>query len=140
MGKASRDSWSIIERVIRRYPESKQEYESTYRDMLATSSESMLPDIRIGGGLPGSPTERAVIKMLDKPRMQRLYREIQAIEEVYNQLPEEYQKVIRIRFWSDSERNVPYHQLTCSVNYKEAQLKRISGSFVKNVGKRLGEM
>ncbi len=140
MNRIPKDSWAIIERVIRRYPESKKEYESTYRNMLAASSESMSPVARIGVGLPNSPTERAVIRMLENPKMQRLYREIQAVEEVYNQLPGEYQKVIRIRFWSDSERNVPYHQLTCSVNYKEAQLRRISGSFVKSVGKRLGEM
>ena len=30
MGKIPRDSWAIIERVIRRYPESKKEYEDIY--------------------------------------------------------------------------------------------------------------
>lgn len=140
MGKASRDSWSIIERVIRRYPDSKREYESTYRDILATSPESIPQDVRVSGGPPDSPTEKAVIKMLDKPRMQRLHREIQAVEDVYNQLPEEYQKVIRIRFWSDRERNIPYSQMINCTNYKEAQLRRISGNFVRNVGKKLGEL
>ena len=140
MGKTSRDSWSIIERVIRRYPESKEEYESTYRDILATSPESILQGVRVSGGLPDSPTEKAIIKMLDKPRMQRLHREIQAVEETYNRLPEEHQKVIRIRFWSDRERNIPYFQMTGSTNYKEAQLRRISGKFVRDVGKRLGEI
>lgn len=140
MGKTSRDSWAIIERIIRRYPESKREYECAYQDMLATSPERISQDIRVSGGPPDSPTERAVIKMLDKPRMQRLYREIQAVEEVYNQLPKEYQKVIRIRFWSDRERNIPYFQMTNCTNYKEAQLRRISGKFVRNIGKKLGEL
>ena len=72
--------------------------------------------------------------------MQRLHREIQAVEETYNRLPEEHQKVIRIRFWSDRERNIPYFQMTGSTNYKEAQLRRISGKFVRDVGKRLGEI
>ena len=140
MGKTPRDSWAIIERIVRRYPESKREYERAYQDMLATSPESISQDIRVNGGLPDSPTERAVIKMLDNPRMQRLYREIQAVEEVYNQFPEEYQKVIQIRFWSDRKRNIPYFQMTNCTNYKEAQLRRISGKFVRNIGKKLGEL
>lgn len=140
MGKTPRDSWVIIERIVRRYPESKREYERAYQDMLATSPESISQDIRVNGGLPDSPTERAVIKMLDNPRMQRLYREIQAVEEVYNQLPEEYQKVIQIRFWSNRKRNIPYFQMTNCTNYKEAQLRRISGKFVRNIGKKLGEL
>lgn len=99
MGKIPRDSWAIIERVIRRYPESKKEYEDRYKDLVNARTEGLFDGGASGKGAFGNPTEKAALK-LDSPRMKRIHREIEAVEAVYNQLPEEHQKVIRIRFWS----------------------------------------
>ena len=140
MGRISRDSWAIIERVIRRYPESKKIYEDIYHNMVDTRPESLIRSENTKSGFPGKPIEETVIRMLDAPRMQRLCREIQAVEEVYNELPVEYQKVIQIRFWSNRHHNVPYLQMEQFVNYKEGQIKRISGEFIRSVGKKLGEL
>ena len=140
MGKMPRDSWAIIERVIRRYPESKKEYEDRYKDLVNVRTESLFDGGGVSGkGAFGNPTEKAALK-LESPRMERIHREIEAIEAVYNQLPEEHQKVIRIRFWRGLERNTPYFQMEGMVNYKEAQMRRISGKFVRDVGNRLGEI
>ncbi|MCI9682069.1 MAG: hypothetical protein HFI26_11875 [Lachnospiraceae bacterium] len=140
MNRIPKDSWAIIERVIRRYPESKKEYIEVCRDVVDARPESLLQSGIVLGGIPGNPTEKAVMKIMDTPRMRRLYREIQAVEAVYNQLPADHQKVIRVRFWSDRERKISYLRMAESVNYKEAQMRRISGKFVRDVGKRLGEI
>ena len=141
MGKIPRDSWAIIERIIRRYPKNKREYEATYRDMVNVKTGNLLQTtVPASGSILGNPTEKSVIVMLDTPKMQRLRREIQAVETVYNKLPEEHQKVIQIRFWLKQGRSTPYFLMESSVSYKEAQLKRISGNFVKDVGKELGEL
>lgn len=139
MGKIPRDSWAIIERVIRRYPESKREYEDRYKDLVNARTESLLDGGTSGKGVFGNPTEKVALK-LNSPKMERIHREIEAVEVIYDQLTEEHQKVIRIRFWSNREHNIPYFQMTSRTNYKEAQLRRISGNFVRNVGKMLGEL
>lgn len=136
MNKIPRDSWAIIERVIRRYPETKEEYAHTIQELIGGTGRK---DGQPGGGGVGNPTESAAIQ-LHTPRMERMRREIEAVEMVYSSLPPEHQKVIRIRFWSDRYRNMPYRWMRRSVSYEEAQMKRIIGRFVRRVGERLGEI
>lgn len=137
MRKVQKDSWAIIERVIRRYPESKMEYDATVESSMNNSSGKNNTQPR--GNAVGNPTESIALK-LHTPRMERLFREIEAVEAVYNELPPEHQKVIRMRFWSDRSRNMPYLQVERFVDYKEGQIKRISQRFVRNLGKKLGEI
>ena len=138
MGKIPRDSWAIIERVIRRYPESKKEYEDIYKDLIGARSESLFTCIILSNDV-GKPTEKAALK-LTCPKIERLHREIEAVETVYNESIPEHQEVVKVRFWSDRSRNMPYLQMEKLVNYKEGQMKRISHEFVKNVGKKIGEI
>ena len=135
--KINADSWNIVERIIRRYPEEKEEYENKVADILSgkQSDQDGLPH----GNLPGNPTERAALE-LNTPRMQRIKRETDAVEKAYNMLSPNHQKVIRIRFWSNRSKNIPYLKMERCVSYKEAQMKRIAGNFVKNVGILLGEI
>lgn len=102
------DSWGIIERIIRRYPEEKKWYEGQ--------------------------------QDTDTTKGQRVKREIEAVEKVYNELNPEHQKVISVRFWSARGRNMPYLWMQHCVSYSEVQMKRIAGNFVANVGKELGEI
>ena len=139
MGKIPKDSWAIIERVIRRYPESKMEYDDTLEISMHDSPGKNNTQILRGGNTVGNPTERIALK-LHTPRMERLSREIKAVEEVYNELPPEHQKVIRTRYWSDRSRNKPYLWVARFVDYEEGQIKRISQKFVRKVGKKLGEI
>lgn len=138
MGKIPKDSWAIIERVIRRYPESKMEYDDTWESSMHPSSGKNNTQLR-GGNTVGNPTESIALK-LHTPRMERLSREIKAVEEVYNKLLPEHQKVIRMRYWSDRDRNMPYLWVKRFIDYEEGQIKRISQKFVRNVGKKLGEI
>ena len=88
----------------------------------------------------GNPTERIAIKLAEDRRLERIKKEIDAVESVYKELLPEHQKVIRVRFWSNRHKNMPYLWMEPATGYKEAQMKRVCGLFVKAVGERLGEI
>lgn len=134
--KIPRDSWAIIERVIRRYPAEKAEYETAVERLLHSTPEN---GGQGRGNLPENPEER-IAMALNTPRMERIRRETEAVEKAYAQIPEEYRKVIRARFWSDRSRNMPYIWMQATVSYSERQMRRIAARFIENVGKALGEL
>lgn len=139
--RIDRDSWAIIERVIRRYPEQKEEYENMLLELEQSGRSAR--DGQPRGSSVGNPTEGAVIRKVDKlttPRAQRMKRELAAVSEAYEELSDDHKKVIRIRFWSDRYRNVSYLHMQRSVSYSERQMKRVCIRFVKKVGKLLGEI
>lgn len=135
--KVPREAWRIIEIKIRRYPDNKKIYETTVDALLHNSSES---DGMPRGNSMGNPTERIAIKLAEDRRLERIKKEIDAVESVYKELLPEHQKVIRVRFWSNRHKNMPYLWMEPATGYKEAQMKRVCGLFVKAVGERLGEI
>ena len=131
-----RDSWAIIERVIRRYPYQKEEYNNTIENLLKGTPEN---DGQPKGNIPGNPTERIALA-LNTPRLERIKREIDAVEKIYGQLSEEHKKVIRVRFWSDRNKNMPYVWMQASTSYSERQMRRVITRFIENVGREVGEL
>ena len=88
---------------------------------------------------PANRIEQIAIK-LDTPYMKRMQREIKAVEDAYSKLREDYKKIIRIRFWSDRYKNMPYKWMTRCVSYSERQIRRVCKAFVREVGENLGEL
>lgn len=136
MQNVPKDSWNMIQQVIRRYPENKEKYENKVEELTQGSPSQ---DGQPRGNYPTNRMEEIVIK-LDTPYMQRMRREIKAVEDAYNQLREDYQKIIRIRFWSDRYKNMPYMWMTRCTSYSERQMIRVCKAFVREVGKNLGEL
>ena len=136
MKKVSKDSWNMIQRVIRRYQENKENYENRREELLEGSP---FQDGQPRGNLPTNRMENAVISLHD-PYMERLLREIEAVETAYNPLKDDYKKITRIRFWSDRARNMPYLWMTRCVSYSEVQMRRVCTAFIREVGKNLGEI
>ena len=135
--KIPKDSWAIIERVLRRYPEQKREYDNT-REMAIESTP--FNDGQPRSNYPANRTETAIVNLISNPRMQRMEREIAAVEKAYYGLEyEEQRKVIRLRYWTNPWRNIPYNHLN-GVDYSERQMHRIVYRVVKTVGKELGEI
>jgi len=87
---------------------------------------------------PQSVTEAKALKMTSA-YMDRLKREIYAVETVYSGLKEEEKKVMRERFWTDRRRNVPYLNMK-TVSYSETQMRRIVFKIICQVGRFLGEI
>lgn len=134
--KIPKDSWAIIEKVLRRYPEQKREYENM-REMLLDATP--FNDGQPRGNYPANRTEAAIIK-LNSPRMQRLEREIKAVEKAYYELDsDEQRKIIRIRYWTCFWRKIPYNRMR-NVSYSEIQMKRIVFKVIRTIGIELGEI
>lgn len=136
MQNIPKDSWNMIQKVIRRYPENKEKYENKVEELTQGSPSQ---DGQPRGNYPTNRMEEIVIK-LDTPYMQRMKREIKAVEDAYNQLREDYKKIIRIRFWSDRYKNMPYMWMTRCTSYSERQIRRVCKTFVREVGENLGEL
>ena len=133
--KIPKDSWAIIERVLMRYPEQKEEYENMREQLLeSTPFNDGLPR----SNYPGNRLEDSVIK-LQSPRMQRIEREIQAVERAMSMLGEEQRKVIRERYWSCRWRKIPYLEIR-NCDYSEKQMKRICFRVIDSIGRDLGEI
>lgn len=134
-----RESWKIVELIIRRYPYKKKEYEEYISEIMASSQAAgvIITDSE-DYSKPQSVTEAKALKMTSV-YMERLKKQIEAVEFVYNNLRPEEQKVMRIRYWSDRRRNIPYLQIK-DVSYSERQMKRIVYKIIVQVGKYLGEI
>lgn len=134
--KVPRDAWKVIEIKIRRYPENKKLYEEVLDDLLHRTPEN---DGMPRGSGTSNPTEELAIRLAENPKLSRMKREIEAVESIYKGLTPEHQKVIRVRFWASRYKNTSYLKMESLVSYKEAQIRRICGRFIKSVGEKLGE-
>ena len=86
-----------------------------------------------------SVTEAKALKMTSVYH-ERIKKEIEAVEFVYNSLRPEEQKVIRIRYWSKCLRApVPYLKIGGAC-YSERQMKRIVFKTIEQIGRYIGEL
>lgn len=135
--RLERDSWRIIEMIIRRYPDKKKEYEEYISDIMSSSTGDGYQGTE-ESNKPQSITEAKALKM-NSAYMDRIKKEIAAVEFVYNGLKDEEKKVMRERYWTDRRRNIPYLKMTQN-NYSERQMKRIVYKIICQVGRCLGEI
>lgn len=134
-----KDSWRIIEIIIRRYPYKKKEYKEYISDIIMSQPAANVsyPDPE-EYTKPQSVTEAKALK-LDNEYAEKLKKQIEAVELVYNNLNEVEQKLMNERFWKDRRKNTPYLKIK-GVSYSERQMKRIVYKIIYQVGRYLGEI
>lgn len=141
MQRINRASWRIIETILLRYPQRKKEYEEYISEIMTSPAggSSRPLDPEEDRDKAQSVTEAKAMKMTSV-YFDRIKKEIEAIEFVYNELRKEEQEVIRVRYWSRGIRKpVPYHGLV-SCSYSERQMQRIVQKVIIRVGKYIGEI
>lgn len=141
MQRINRTSWRIIETILLRYPQRKKEYEEYISDIMASPAggSSHLSDPARERDKPQSVTEAKALKMTSAYH-ERIKKEIEAVEFVYNSLRPEEQKVIRIRYWSKGRRApIPYLKIG-GASYSERQMKRIVFKTIEQIGRYIGEL
>lgn len=141
MQRINRASWRIIETILLRYPQRKKEYEEYISDIMASpaggSSRPLDSNREIDKAQ--SVTEAKALKMTSVYH-ERIKKEIEAVEFVYNSLRPEEQKVIRIRYWSKGLRApIPYLKIG-DASYSERQMKRIVFKTIEQIGRYIGEL
>lgn len=131
-------SWKIIEITIMRYPELKKKLAELSEDIILTKGSSKSKtNFDTEYSKPQSVTESKALK-LNSGYYQRVEKQVKAVENVYNTLLPAEQKVVRLRYWSDPERKVPYLQIDSG--YSERHMKRIIYKVIYRVGILLGEI
>ena len=141
MQRINRASWRIIETILLRYPQRKKEYEEYMSEIMASPAGGSSRPLDPGEerDKAQSVTEAKALKMTSV-YFDRIKREVEAVEFVYNDLRKEEQDVIRVRYWSKGIRKpVPYHRLT-SCSYSERQMQRIVQKVIIRVGRYIGEI
>lgn len=134
-----KESWKIIELVIRRYPDKKKEYEQYISEIMAASPAAGIKTTESDDySKPQSVTEAKALKM-HSIYADKIKKEIEAVELVYNNLKPEEQRLMEIRYWTDRRHSIPYLQIK-DVKYSERQMKRIVRKIIQRVGKYLGEI
>ena len=132
-----RESWRIIELIIRRYPDKKREYEEYISDIMSSTGGDGYNGTE-ESNKPQSVTEAKALKMTSA-YADRIKKEIEAVEFVYNGLNEEEKKVMRERYWTDRRRNIPFLKMR-TTSYSERQMRRIVYKIICQVGRYLGEI
>lgn len=137
----SRDSWNIIQRVIRRYPETKRRYQDALDVAMfpgvcgdGSDSNEADPDYT----KPVSITEAAALR-LNAPYVQRLKKEIEAIESAIDNLNPDERVIISTRYWTDRNRNQQYQKMF-KLPFSEMTMRRVCRRFIIAVGRKIGEL
>ena len=88
-------------------------YHQTLKEIVRLREEIMNPfedepDTNIGGGVsnvrtPGDPTGQIATRLTTSKQSRYLTEIVEAIEQVYNALPDNYKELVRIKYWNKNK-------------------------------------
>lgn len=96
--KIRKGTFKHIEGELYTYHDTLKEIERLKKDIYLASP--VLDEAGIRSNLPGDPTGSKVTTMLMHRRIQQLEQIADAIFEVYNRLPDEKKKLIKVVYWT----------------------------------------
>lgn len=103
-------------------------YHNTLKEIARLRESIMHPfqeeDENVGGGqsnIPGAPTERIATRLTTQKQLNYLTEIIEAVEQVYNALPDNYKELARLRYWNkNNELNWDGIALELNVSKRQA--------------------
>lgn len=98
--KLKKATFKHIESELYSYHDTLKEINHLRKDIMFCSENE---DENIGGGrnnLPSSPTERIATRLASHKRLTQLEEVTNAIYKVFQGLPEDYQKLVRLKYWT----------------------------------------
>jgi RinA family phage transcriptional activator len=123
-------------------------YHITLKDIVNLRQEILNPpvaeveDINIVKGansvrLPGDPTSKLAINIVASKQLQYMEKVIHAIESVYNALPDEYKKLVRIRYWQRNKQ-LTWDGIASELNVSKRQAMRWRDEIIQATVEVLG--
>lgn len=98
--KLKKATFKHIESELYSYYDTLKEINTLRKDIMFTKEND---DENVGGGrssLPSAPTERIATRLATHKKLTRLEEVANAISKVYTGLPEDYQKLVRLKYWT----------------------------------------
>jgi RinA family phage transcriptional activator len=98
--KLKKATFKHIESELYSYHDTLREINNLRKDIMFTKEND---DENIGGGrnnMISSPTERIATRLATHKRLNNLEEVTHAIQKVYTGLPEDYQKLVRLKYWT----------------------------------------
>ncbi|MDF1507634.1 transcriptional regulator [Robertmurraya sp. DFI.2.37] len=98
--KLKKATFKHIESELYSYHDTLREIEELRKNIMFTREND---DENIGGGrssFVSSPTERTATRLVTHKKLNRLEEVANAIQKVYTGLPEDYQKLVRLKYWT----------------------------------------
>lgn len=105
-------------------------YHNTLKEIAKLREEIMNPfqeeNINLKGSkpnIPDKPTERIATRLTTHKQLNYLTEVTEAIEQVYNALPDDYKKLVRLKYWNKNER-LTWQGIADKLNVSERQARR----------------
>lgn len=100
------------------------------------------PDTNTGSGSNSvrnvtNPTERIVTRLSTNKQLQYLTEIVEVIEQVYNALPEDYKKLVRLRYWNKNK-NLTWEKVAADIPISERQARRWRKEIIQATVELLG--
>lgn len=122
-------------------------YHHTLREIAKLREEIMNPfdeepDTNTGGGsnsvrIPGDPTGRMATRIMTSKQLNYLTEIIEAIERVHNALPDNYKKLVRIKYWNKSNK-MTWDGISLELNVSKRQAMRWRDEIIQATVEVLG--
>lgn len=103
-------------------------YHNTLKEIARLREEIMNPfqeeELNTGGGqsnIPGDPTGKMATRLTTNKQLDYLNEIVIAIDNVYNAVPDDYKKLIKLRYWNSSKRlDWDGIALNCNISKRQA--------------------
>lgn len=126
-----------VEAELFAYPYRKREIIRLREDILVPYQPT---DENIGGGksnMPGDPTGKKAIALAANAKLHNLERISDAIDEVFNKLPQVKQEFIRVKYWTTPQRLTTIG-ICVKLGISDRTFSRWRSQFVRDVAEILG--
>lgn len=129
--------YKYVEHLLFQYPEAKKELNRLREEILFSRKRD---DENIGGGrsnLPGDPVGRAVVELYNHRKVREIEENVNLVEEIVNQLPEEKRKMVTLYYWS-RPRRFTWSGIAMEIGREESTLRRWRREIVSMIAIRKG--
>jgi len=135
--KIKKATFKHIEAELYHYHDTLREIEKLRKELIFANTG---PDENVGGSsgnLPGNPTERIGTKLATHKRLNQLEEIVSAIERVYERLPDDYKRLVELKYWTKPQL-LTWDGIADKLHISKRQAMRWRDEIVSAIAEALG--